>query len=614
MSNPSDVFTNAVSETEPSAIGGAAHLGLDDLKSLRRRLSELQSELSATGSQQRRGNPPADAVEKLVQERLRDFAATLTGWFWETDAALRFTYFSPSVEDITGVPAEWHYGKTREDFGLPESVRPEDWEAHLDSLRRREPFTDFVFQRRGPDGIKWMRTSGKPVFDDLGEFQGYRGTASVITDEVEAKQRSERLTAAIENFDELFVLWGPDDRLVICNQQFRDINARVIDSVQPGELFEDHIRAAMAAGLYPAAEGWEEEWIQNRLARHREPGAPFEMQRQDGRWILLTEQRLPDGSTATISTDITQRKQAEQALADKHDVLNTVLATIPDGVQVLDRNLDLVAWNDRLFHVLDLDAGDILGAKHPERAFREAMAENVLDRTREARSGMATLEIMARTSAPVQYDPIRFEQQLSSGKWIECRGHPLPGGGFLAIYRDIDDSKELFAQLEELATTDALTEIPYRRSFLERATGEFARSKRHGSDVSILMIDVDHFKAVNDRHGHAAGDDVLRQIAQACNGALRGSDILGRIGGEEFAALLPEADSATARLVADRLRRAVVNLANEAGATPTPVSVSIGIATTNLSAETLETIMANADTALYQAKQDGRNRAVLFAE
>ncbi|MDE0728943.1 MAG: PAS-domain containing protein, partial [Alphaproteobacteria bacterium] len=106
------------------------------------------------------------------------------------------------------------------------------------------------------------------------------------------------------------------------------------------------------------------------------------------------------------------------------------------------------------------------------------MAENISDSTKEARAGMATPEIMASTSAPVQYDPIRYEQQLSSGKWIECRGHPLPGGGSLAIYRDIGESKQLFAQLEELATTDALTAVPNRRSFLERAAGEFAHAKR----------------------------------------------------------------------------------------------------------------------------------------
>jgi len=96
------------------------------------------------------------------------------------------------------------------------------------------------------------------------------------------------------------------------------------------------------------------------MARHQNPGAPFELQRQDGRWILLAEQRLPDGSTTTISTDISLRKQAEQALAEKHDVLETALTAIPDGVQVLDKDLNLVAWNDRLFEVLELDGADIL--------------------------------------------------------------------------------------------------------------------------------------------------------------------------------------------------------------------------------------------------------------
>ena len=91
------------------------------------------------------------------------------------------------------------------------------------------------------------------------------------------------------------------------------------------------------------------------------------------------------------------------------------------------------------------------------------------------------------------------------------------------------------------------------------------------------------------------------------------AEVLGMLGISSFAALLPEADGATAGLVADRLRRAVVNIASETGATRTPVSVSIGIATSQLCAESLETIMANADTALYQAKQDGRNRAVALA-
>ncbi len=552
------------------------------------------------------------ADEAAVRARLQDFATAMTGWFWETDAQLRFTYFSPSVEDITGVPAEWHYGKTREDFGIPESVRPEDWEAHLERLRRREPFSDFVFQRRAPDGVKWMRTSGVPVFDPEDVFQGYRGSASVITEEIEAKQRGDRLTSAIENFDELFVLWGPDDRLVVCNQQFRDINTKVIHSIQTGGLFEDHIRAAMAAGLYPDAEGWEEEWIQTRLRQHRNPGPPFEIQRQNGRWILLSEQQLPDGSTATISTDITERKRAEQELATRHDITHTALATIPDGVRVLDRDLNLVAWNDRLFEVLELPADAILTAENPGEALRLAIAAHSGQLSDDTRARMATLEIMARTSAPLQYEPIHYEQQLVSGKWIECRAHPLPSGGALAVYRDINESKRNFAKLEELASIDGLTGILNRRSFINRAEAEFARAKRYDRDISFLMIDADHFKAINDNHGHAAGDDILRQVATICGSTLRTSDTLGRLGGEEFAALLPETGAETADMAAERVRHAVAGLTVKSGGAALSVTVSIGVATTNFAEDDLPSVMANADAAMYRAKSGGRNKVVHF--
>ena len=567
-----------------------------NIAELRRKIAELEAELAGASEH---------AAANDGRGYLQDFATAMGGWFWETDAELRFTYFSPSVQDISGVPPEWHYGKTREDFGIPDSVAPEVWAEHLACLRRREPFTAFVFQRRATDGIKWMRTSGLPVFDAQGEFHGYRGSASVITAEMEAKLRNDRLISAIENLDEMFVLWGPDDRLVVCNQRFRDINAKVIESVQPGVLFEDHIRTAMASGAYPSAAGHEEVWIQTRLAQHRNSGTPFEMQRQDGRWILLREQRLPDGSTTTISTDITSRKRAEQALAAKHDVLETALTTIPDGVQVLDQDLELVAWNDRLFEVLELDRDAILDRDSPGQALRRALAEQGSDDTQTA---IEAQETMARAPGPVQY-----EQQLASGKWMECRGRPIASGGYVAVYRDIDESKRLYERLEHLATTDALTEIANRRSFLDRAEAEFDRAKRYNRNISFLMIDVDHFKAVNDRHGHAIGDDVLRRAAAACGDALRDSDILGRVGGEEFAALLPEANAETAHLVAERLRLAVAGLSVETTAGALPITVSIGVSTAAGARGNVEEIMAEADAALYQAKENGRNRVVHFS-
>ena len=250
MHEPKNAVPATSSTQEAADVDVSQKQAPGELTRLRKRVLELEAS-------QARGS----LAESSIRDRLQDFAEAMGGWFWETDADHRFTYFSPSVYDITGVAAEWHYGKRREDFGIPDSVAPEVWQAHLEALQRREPFSNFLFQRRATDGVKWMRTSGRPVFDDQGAFLGYRSSASVITAEVEAQQRNDGLIRAIENLDEMFVLWGPDDRLVVCNQQFRDINARVIDSVQPGVLFETHIRTAMVAGAYPSAVGAEEAWI-----------------------------------------------------------------------------------------------------------------------------------------------------------------------------------------------------------------------------------------------------------------------------------------------------------------------------------------------------------------
>lgn len=540
-----------------------------------------------------------------VDDRLQDFAATMGGWFWETDAAFRFTYMSPSVFDITGVPAQWHYGKTREEIGIAKSVTPEVWQAHIECLRRREPFSNFIYQRSGPDGIKWMRTNGRPVFDHYGQFQGYRGTATEVTAEVEAQRRNDSLIGAIENLDEIFVLWDADDRLVICNQRFREINAQIVAGCRPGILFEEHVRMAMEAGVYTVTPGQEENWVQDRLARHRNPGAPFEVQRQDGRWIMLSEQRLPDGSTTSISADISKLKRAEQALAEQNDILEAALSTIPDGVQVLDRDLNLVAWNDRLFELVDLDKSTILKARNPGKALRQALAERREYGSVEIHTTTEAQDARASSSVPFQH-----EQQLANGRWVECRVRPTASGGYLTVYRDINESKRLYKRLEILASTDALTQVGNRGSFMDRAAAEFGRADRYDRNISILMIDVDHFKAVNDNHGHATGDDVLRQVAAACNGALRGSDILGRIGGEEFGALLPETDTETAHLVAERLRRDVADLTIETKSGAISVTISIGVATASRDDSNLETTMAQADEALYQAKRQGRNKVV----
>jgi two-component system, cell cycle response regulator len=170
------------------------------------------------------------------------------------------------------------------------------------------------------------------------------------------------------------------------------------------------------------------------------------------------------------------------------------------------------------------------------------------------------------------------------------------------------------ARLEQLAQTDPLTQLLNRRALTERITAEMERALRYDSTLALLMIDLDHFKKVNDTYGHLVGDDVLRDVAQLLGDTIRTSDILARYGGEEFLALLPETDDAGAEAFAERLREAVERhqFAREALAEPLRLTASIGVAVYPAARiESVEDLFARADAALYRAKADGRNRVRL---
>jgi len=164
-------------------------------------------------------------------------------------------------------------------------------------------------------------------------------------------------------------------------------------------------------------------------------------------------------------------------------------------------------------------------------------------------------------------------------------------------------------ELELLATTDALTGLWNRRCFLEKAEGERERAGRYGRPLSAVMIDIDLFKRVNDTHGHAAGDIVLRRFTEIVGAKLRRTDVFGRLGGEEFAALLPESDAAGASVVAEILRREIAATPVDLGGETTlRITASFGVAAATGQADTVANLLQRADEALYRAKRGGRNQ------
>jgi diguanylate cyclase (GGDEF)-like protein len=177
--------------------------------------------------------------------------------------------------------------------------------------------------------------------------------------------------------------------------------------------------------------------------------------------------------------------------------------------------------------------------------------------------------------------------------------------------REYEQSEQYAGDLETLAAFDGLTGLYNRRHFETMARTEWARFQRYMRPLSALIIDVDHFKAVNDRFGHDVGDNALKIVAAVCRSAKRDSDTVARIGGEEFALLLPETNEEEARVVAERVREVLRECSPTIEGEKLNLRVSIGIAGASLSMSGIQALMKRADDALYEAKRSGRDRVVI---
>ncbi|MGE5505693.1 MAG: diguanylate cyclase [Actinomycetota bacterium] len=182
------------------------------------------------------------------------------------------------------------------------------------------------------------------------------------------------------------------------------------------------------------------------------------------------------------------------------------------------------------------------------------------------------------------------------------------GGGIIGVLTDITERKQMESDLHRLATTDPLTGAANRRQFIHLAMQEIERSLRYGSALSMIMIDIDHFKHINDAFGHSVGDEALIAVVAACRASLREVDVVGRMGGEEFAVLLPETALPGALEVAERLRRAISAAVPRSAPEGLKLAASLGVAQRATGETVVDHVLGRADKALYRAKNEGRDR------
>ena len=210
-----------------------------------------------------------------------------------------------------------------------------------------------------------------------------------------------------------------------------------------------------------------------------------------------------------------------------------------------------------------------------------------------------------------------FRLKNKQGEWLwqfisghvvsrDAEGHPER---LVGIQQDISERKAMEEQLRDLAMHDPLTGLLNRRSFMNAMDGEYARVKRRNDYmVGVLMLDIDHFKQVNDTYGHAVGDDVLKAFALTIDACLRENDTLSRLGGEEFAILLPDTDEEGCLYVAEKVRSSVEAMCVKTKEVSIRITTSVGLGKMQASDSRPDSALAHADAALYMAKQKGRNR------
>ncbi len=304
-----------------------------------------------------------------------------------------------------------------------------------------------------------------------------------------------------------------------------------------------------------------------------------------------------------VKEDITAQKITEQALRESEEQYRQLFELESDAILVI-RNSD----------------GRILEANSATSTLYGYSHEELLNlRNTDLSAEPESTQKATQTPFPINLVvniPLRWHRKrngITFAVSITARFITWKGGEsvHIAAIRDITEQKQIEEELIKLSVTDPLTEVSNRRHFYIQAEHIFSHIQPPDT-LAILMLDIDHFKQVNDRYGHAAGDVILRQLAKRINQKLRPTDILARYGGEEFVILLPRTSSEEAEQITKRIWQAVKTKPFDSENRSIPITVSIGIAELSKEASDLDTLMRYADDALYHAKQTGRNRWMIW--
>ena len=315
-----------------------------------------------------------------------------------------------------------------------------------------------------------------------------------------------------------------------------------------------------------------------------------------------------EGSTVTVGSarDVTQQRKALAELEASKVELKSILDQLPDVLYRTDMQgiitmispvcLDIIGFGQE--EMLGTALSDYYGIREDRQKIVQAICEACGKAVR-VESSLRHKDgsiVWVLTNAFVRFD--------SSGQPVSIEG----------LARDISERKRMEDQLMTLSRTDGLTGAYNRSYFMEKSEEVISMMRRYQHPASMMVADLDHFKSINDRYGHHAGDLALKAFTNVCRQEIRESDILGRLGGEEFGLMLPETTIQHAQVLAERIRKAAAAIAITLDDQTVMITVSIGLVELSAGDATLDSVMRRADLAMYQAKAGGRNQVVTAME
>lgn len=558
---------------------------------------------------------------RKIEEELRDANARLDmaqelaqigNWEWDKNSGEVF--WSEEVYRIFGKDPDGA-GPSFDDYML--FTHPADIErliATIDnSLRTSTPYRieHRIIQSDGR--IKHINAVGRVLPDDDGRAKGMMGTVQDITERKQAEEalraNEERMRAMAEaSYDALIVIdaddtisfWSPAAETMFGWSKEEVIGQKMHPLITPEKYHQqiyEGLKQFRHTGQGPLIGTIQE------FEAIRKSGEIFPVERSAASF-KLGDSYLAVGSLR----DITTRKRIEQELRSYADRLT--LASKAGGIGVWEWNVktDTLQWDDRMFQLYSVEPGEFSGLYeawrnrlHPDDL---ANAEKALQHAVEKSSSWDWEFRIVRPNGETAYIKAAALVQMDKNNEPEL---------VIGVNWDVTEARVQAEQLRLLATTDDMTKLYNRRRFIELVEQEMERSRRYANPFALIMFDADKFKAVNDTYGHDVGDMVLKAIASTAKNELRDVDILGRIGGEEFAACLPETDADHAATAAERLRAAMEEAYVEIhDGTRVRFTVSLGVAVPDASCKDVDTLLKYADLALYKAKEKGRNRVELY--